>query len=323
MWLAHYKMIPPIILSRYGSALADLNWIPITSGFSGADVWRGDDAGGEPRFALKGWPPQTNSRRVAQIHAWMKQVAHLSFVPTLLRTVEGDEIVEDENRIWDVTKWLPGVPRILPNKREVGIACQAVAELHIAWSHVSQHSSCPGVARRIDVLKQWLSNPHSSAIQFQPELAGLLTQARAILERTVSPALCALQPWSDVSMLLHPCARDLRGDHVLYVGEKITGIVDYGAMDIDAPAIDLARLLGDLVGENEELFAVGLGEYRRFRSNFDVGDELIRLLDRVGVICSIIGWFARLSDKHQQISGENVKNRLSHLIFRVEQFQSF
>ena len=124
-------------------------------------------------------------------------------------------------------------------------------------------------------------------------------------------------------MLLHPCIRDLRGEHVLYVGEHVTGIVDYGAMDIDSPALDLARLLGDLVGENEQLMGVGLDKYRQFRSNFDIGDGLIQLLDRTGVVCSIIGWFARLSKKQLQIPVESVKNRLTSLVARAEQFKFF
>jgi hypothetical protein len=323
MWLAHLGNIPPFILSHYGSALAGLNWVPVTSGFSGADVWCGENANGTPAFALKRWPSQTTTVRLAQIHAWMGQVTHLPYVPTVLRTVEGDTVVQDEDRVWDVTTWLPGVPHALAGKAEVENACKAVAELHAVWSQHSQRSPCPGVLRRIEVLTQWLSNPDLSIAVLQPGLTGLLSQALAVVERTAPFILQALRPWETVPLLLHPCIRDLRGEHVLYVGEHVAGIVDFGAMDVDSPAIDLARMLGDLVGENEQLLAVGLNKYRQFKSDFDVGDGFIRLLDRAGMVCSIVGWFARLSKNQLQISTESVKNRLSHLIARAELCKSF
>jgi len=323
MWLAHLGNIPALIFSRFGPALVGLNWIPVTGGFSGADVWRGEDANGTPAFALKRWPSQTTTARLAQIHAWIKQVVHLPFVPTVLHTVEGGTVVQHEDRVWDVTKWLPGVPHTLAGQAEVEYACQAVAELHAVWSQLPQRSPCPGVMRRLEVLTQWLSNPDLTIVNLQPSLMGLISRAMAIVERVAPFVLQALQPWKTVPMLLHPCIRDLRGEHVLYVGERVTGIVDFGAMDIDSPAIDLARLLGDLAGENEQLIAVGLNKYRQFRSGFDVDDGFIRLLDRAGVVCSIIGWFARLSKKQLQSPIENVKNRLTSLVARAEQFKSF
>ncbi len=324
MWLPHLGTIPPLLLSRYGAALVGLNWIPVTGGFSGADVWRGEGANGTPAFALKRWPSQTTIARLAQIHAWIKQVVHLPFVPIVLHTVDGDTVVQDEDRVWDVTKWLPGVPHMLAGQAEVEYVCQAVAELHAVWSQLPQRSQCPGVMRRLEVLTQWISNPDLTIADLQPSLKGLISRAMAIVERVAPFVLQALRPWETVPILLHPCIRDLRGEHVLYVGEHVTGIVDFGAMDVDSPAIDLARLLGDLAGENEELIAAGLNKYRQFRSGFDVGDGFIRLLDRAGVLCSIIGWFARLSKKKQlQIPIENVKNRLTFLVARAEQFKSF
>ena len=43
---------------------------------------------------------------------------------------------------------------------------------------------------------------------------------------------------------MQPCLRDIWHDHILFTGDEVTGLVDFGAIDIDTPATDLARLIG-------------------------------------------------------------------------------
>ena len=51
-------------------------------------------------------------------------------------------------------------------------------------------------------------------------------------------------PGSLFEISLHPCLGDVWAEHVLFEGNQITGLIDFGGMRYDHPAQDLARLLG-------------------------------------------------------------------------------
>jgi hypothetical protein len=105
---------------------------------------------------------------------------------------------------------------------------------------------------------------------------------------------------------------------VLFTGVSVTGIVDFGAMDVDSPAIDLARLLGDFAGENDELWTSGFRAYQDAGGNLDVPPEFIRQLDRAGAVCSILGWFRRFSQGFQAFQRDAITRRLEQLVTRIE-----
>jgi hypothetical protein len=122
-------------------------------------------------------------------------------------------------------------------------------------------------------------------------------------------------------VLAQPCLRDVWGAHVLFTGDAVTGVVDYGAVKPDHPAGDLARLLGDLVGDDPEPFAAGLAAYRAAGGELDVPDGFVRLLDRTGVVCGVINWLLRLGDPTYPCPDPaRVAARLDRLTARVERF---
>src|SRR5262245_3463347 len=93
---------PESIASRYGAETFGLRWVQVAGGFSGATVWRGEEANGRPRFALKAWPADgMTPARLAQIHGWMRLAAHLPFVPAVLAAVDGSTVVFEAGRVWE------------------------------------------------------------------------------------------------------------------------------------------------------------------------------------------------------------------------------
>ena len=88
-----------------------------------------------------------------------------------------------------------------------------------------------------------------------------------------------LKRWADRTWPLQPCLCDVWHDHVLFDGDRVTGLVDYGAVKIDHPAVDVARLLGSLVEDDADGWAIGLTAYREVRPFTADEAQLARALD--------------------------------------------
>jgi len=315
-------IIPSAVLARYSPALTGLRWSSASGGFSGAAVLRGDDAAAVPVFALKAWPAETTRERLKTIHTWMAQAAHLAFVPAVLHTADGDTVVTHSEQLWDATRWMPGVPLANPSVAEVEAACVAVAHLHRAWP-VERIGVCPGVLNRLRLLSDFrtrlagernLRSPGSESLNL------LMRRAWSIVAGKLDWAEQLLRPWEEVRVPLQPCVRDLRAEHALFSQGKVSGIVDYGAMAIDHPAVDLARLLGDLGVATDVSRSAALRAYRNVTS-LDVPDNFVRILEQTGDVCSAVNWLIRLlPERRTSIDEAAVLSRLSGLLDRIERF---
>lgn len=229
--------------------------------------------------------------------------------------------------MWDCCRWQPGTTRATPTAAEVEAACAAVAELHRAWSKVSERGPCPGVRNRLRILveNETLLRAGSNALPpVSPRLDPLLRRAVSVVAGLAPNAVSKLEPWAERMFVLQPCVRDLRGEHVLFEAERVTGIIDFGAMAIDSHAVDLARLLVDYAGADDTLFEAGLSAYRRCVDAFDVSDELVFLLARSGAICSVLGWLVRLIVRREPVYEEvSITSRLTRLTTHIEQITWF
>ncbi len=280
------------VLPHYPAELSRLAWVPLGSagGFSGANLWRGE-ANGEALFGLKAWPTRFEASRLGSIHRAMfaaRVHGQLDFVPAITRTLDQQTFVNTD-QLYDLTAWMPGVAdfAIQPNDAKLRAACTALAELHRVWANNAiVQAPIPAVARRLDVCQAFVKSlPHVD----HPELK----RAMALLPTLVKQAIATLEPWSLNRVPVFPCLCDVWHDHVLFTGDRVTGIVDYGAMKVDTPAVDLARLLGDLVGDDEVRFDFGLHAYHAINPPVTVSSQLVKQLDRTGIVCAIIHWVQR------------------------------
>jgi hypothetical protein len=273
--LAHYPHLDLSSFASLGSA----------GGFSGASLWKA--VAKTATWCLKAWPSSGPSReRLARIHHWMTQAraAGLSFVPALARTMDGSTIVEQDDRLWDLSEWMPGRADFRENR---------------SVARIQMMSEPPSTQRRLRAATEWLDLVSSGwgplfpgpAVDPVTEIARI---AWDILPRLVPTVRPMLAPWIGRPLPLHPCLCDIWHDHLLFTGDDVTGIVDYGSMRLDHPAADLARLLGDLVGRDESLYAAGLDAYRRLRSLSAEDTALVRTLDRTGTILAASNWLLRL-----------------------------
>jgi Ser/Thr protein kinase RdoA (MazF antagonist) len=200
--------------------------------------------------------------------------------------------------------------------------CAAVASLHRTWARFCQRGPAPGVRRRIEALSNWQRHTVDPHPALGPGFASLLAELKTTLSEHAPAVLSGLRPWADKAVSLQPCVRDLRRDHVLISGREVAGVVDFGAADVDTPAVDLARLFGELVGEDDAAFASAVGWYREAIPAFEFDTGFVRLLDRATVLGSLVSWGARLAGGEIRAPSQNAKKRVAELINRARQFKS-
>jgi Ser/Thr protein kinase RdoA (MazF antagonist) len=106
------------------------------------------------------------------------------------------------------------------------------------------------------------------------------------------------------------------------VGDTVSGIIDHGNAKFDSVAVDLARMLGSMVGDDADAQVEGLDAYADVRPLSDVERSLVPLLDRTGVLLGIANWLLWLFwEKRQYDDRIAVARRLGELVQRVERWQ--
>jgi homoserine kinase type II len=314
------------VLAAYSSELARRSWEPVGGGFSGASVWKGISSDGSA-VALKRWPADYSADRLRTIHGWVAAVAHLPFVPRILPTRTGDTFVTIDGALWDLTTWLPGEPDRHPTDTRLAAACRAIAELHQCWFAGVAGSGDPATAQGIPAIhrrlalyrsyRAWQAAGGRPAITGQARLNKKSAEAFTLLPTVIPGLERALAPWRDRPLPIGPCLCDVHAGHVLFTGDTVTGVIDYGAMKLDHPAVDLARYLGAAVTADARAFAVGLAAYRAARPPFEVPDELVYLLELSGATGGLATWLLRLAAGHPVDDPQNVARRMKRMLARL------
>src|SRR5262249_37888513 len=119
-----------------------------------------------------------------------------------------------------------------------------------------------------------------------------------------------------------PCLCDVWHDHVLFEGDVVTGLVDYGGVKLDHVAVDLARLLGSMAGDSAELRNAGLRAYKRFRPISWEEEALVTVLDETGTVVALATWLKWLYvDGISFEDPAGVAQRMAALVRRVEKWR--
>jgi Ser/Thr protein kinase RdoA (MazF antagonist) len=299
-------------------------------GFSGARLWRLDGPAGS--LCLRAWPAGFPPERLLFIHLCMTcaRDAGLPFVPRTLLSLHRTLWIEYRGRLWELQEWLPGEADYhrRPSSAKLRAACAALARLHVCWPPSARFDAgpCPAVRRRLEAVSEWRELVRSG---WQPlAQAAPNDPARPAAER----AWCALagridaipdllNRWNTRIWPLQPCLCDVWHDHVLFDGDRVTGIVDYGAMKIDHPAVDVARLLGSLVEDDSVGWATGLAAYREIRPFTAEDEELARALDVAGTKLGASVWLRWLYHDGKEFADRvAAARRLEVLVKRIEKW---
>jgi Ser/Thr protein kinase RdoA (MazF antagonist) len=142
-------------------------------------------------------------------------------------------------------------------------------------------------------------------------------RAWEILQRP--PGAAVLTAWLNRSLPLQPCLCDAWHDHVLFDGDVVAGLIDFGSVKRDNVAVDLARLLGSLVGNNRQQWAIGLSAYERVRRLSLIEEELVDILDISGTWLGAANWLKWLYHERRHYDDRDaVARRLAALVERME-----
>ncbi len=299
-------------------------------GFSGARLWRARSLAGD--VCLRAWPSEAiTSSWLRRIHDLMRSArgAGLDFIPQLLQTVAGATWISAAGRLWEAASWMPGRADYHdhPSRARLEAACAALAALHRVWGSIdSTKGACPAVRRRLARFEEWKGLLASG---WRPDFGDSRDPTVPAAQRAWAALLPRadripddLSEWANQRMPLQPCLCDVWHDHVLFEGDAVSGVVDYGGVKVDHVAIDLARLLGSLVEDDVEARAIGLRAYRGALPLSDDDLRLVDILDRTGILLGLANWLIWLYKEHRAFDDRPaVARRLRQLVHRVEQWE--
>ncbi len=271
-------------------------------GFSGAEFWRVHAPRGA--LCLRRWPREHPAREGLDfIHLVLEYAARrgLNTIPLPIRTLAGTSWVFEHGHLWDLTPWLPGESSFErePSREKVEAGLRALAEFHLATADYPASAGAtgvaPGIQRRLEQLRHWLDGgleELSEAIMDRdwPEFA---SRARSILNeaRQTAPAVWGkLKEVASLAVPLQPCIRDIWHGHVLFIGSRVTGLVDFGSLEVDNVATDVARLLGSMAGDQTLWWNAGAAAYGTVRRLSPEETMLVRAYDLSTVVISGLNW---------------------------------
>lgn len=320
------------VLKAYPAACrpARSEYLASAGGLSGARFWRLETALGP--LCLRRWPTEHPDRpHLEFIHGVLAHAASRGFihVPFPFATQTGATWVLYEKHLWQLEPWLPGMAdwSTAPNPAKLRAAMTALAQFHSAVAdyplpepHVA---SAPGIVRRRQLITWWVDSGISQLTTCLDHGAATADHAipREMIElfhRTRAQVESRLDQAQTLAVPMAPCIRDIWHDNVLFLGDAVSGIVDFGAMQTDSRAADIARLLGSLAADDVASWQAGLESYQKAHRLLPDEIRLIEAFDSANVLLSALNWMRWLYlDERQFDNLDKVRFRVQTQVARL------
>ena len=265
-----------LVLSHFPSwaqPVSEIQWLGNAGGHSGATIWRFRSLIGE--LSLRAWPAHgPGHAQLERMHAWLRQTADSSLpMAKPIATLENQTLLRQGGRSWQLEPWMPGVPDLgaPPAKEHIVAAYAALARFQERLSSQAGAGHSPGFDSRVKELRRLQSNGPdrlAAALANQPDDAPYVAAGRRWLAMARPAIGCVLERFGSLAhqlVPLQPCLRDARPEHFLFEGDRLTGMIDFGAMGVESVAADLARLSGEWLAGDSSLRTVALEAYERIR----------------------------------------------------------
>ena len=295
------------VLNQYtwSGSVVSIELLGANGGFSGAQIWRvhcqNPDCREVADLCVRRWPPGHPTReRLNWIHHVLLHVANngLPVIAAPLSDRTGATVVEQSGMFWEVSPWVPGTAnyRESPQPEKLEQTMHALAKFHLLAAQLPgcQRQALPDSAiERTGQLQATMRDLESIAAAISTiHWTEFQQRARAVLHAIRGRIPVAIADLSHVTcpVRLLPCIRDIWHDHLLFDRDRLVGIVDFGALRIDTVAVDIARVLGSLVGSVHSDWQRAIGYYECVRSLDDVERNYVDALDRAAVILGPVNW---------------------------------
>lgn len=292
------------VLDRYPVDCRPTRCVPVigAGGFSGARLSKLITPRGQ--LVLRRWPSAHPSpERLRFIHDVLRHVARLGidFVPVPLAATNGETFVEEDGHLWELAPWLPGEANYirLPSEKKLIAALSTLARLHLALASYPNGNALPAVSpgilerqARLAQLLQGGLTEFSAAVrpEIWPELEQYAQSILQLFPLAAPRVAAALADAASLAVPLQPCLRDIWHEHVLFDGDRVSGIIDFGALRIESVAADVARLLGSMAGDDAGQWQIGQTAYEALRPLCPEEKTLVRAFDRSGTLLSGCNW---------------------------------
>ena len=300
-------------------------------GFSGARFWRLSTPSGT--LCLRRWPQEhPPAERLEFIHAalWYVQQEGFDQVPVPRETTSHTSYVLHEGHLWELAPWLPGKADFLrdPRPERLRAALTALAQFHHAVASFpiaeNRPTLSPGITarrERLHALQQGGLERLVGAMSTSrwPEFEDRARRLAALFPLAAAAVDDRLSSAAQYDVPLQPCIGDIWHGHVLFDDARVTGLIDFGAMRPENVAIDIARLLGSMAGNDVTAWQDGLAAYEAVRTISRAERSLVIAFDLSGVLLSGFNWIEWI-----YVDGRTFENhpailqRLDALVTRLE-----
>lgn len=322
------------ILQQYQLPPIDrVEYLGGAGGFSGAQLWKVHCVGdGGQAFCLRRWPLQHPDRdRLEWINLVLVHVAAngCAEVAVPRESIQGQRYVPQNGYFWEVSPWMPGVADFVKDPSDVRLAnvVDSLARFHLASAQVNlDFRQSPNARSRYDALMSASEligrigqvSPQSLMASEIPSISYLRDSITRLGTATAKQLATDLKPFVDEIFPVQPVIRDVWHDHILFTGDQVTGVVDFGAMQMDNIALDLARVLGSLVGDQAERWDFAFNAYGQTRSLQPREVEFALVMDRCASFLASLNWLNWILIEQRSFeSPADVEKRISQLIGRL------
>ena len=303
------------------------------SSFSGAGLWRVEHD--ERVYVLRRWPKAAAKGCHVTRICWLQRHLAEAGLPVasplqlLERPASLDFTkisIDHDVATWTLTPWLPGVADywISPRPTKLKAALRTLAKIHLAaasyptgdnagHARTDRSSALVRRADRLESLKsaEWAELNYHLAKTPPTVERETAFEALELIQRSLGRLWHESLRWCDEPLPLQWAIRDVWHDHVLFTEDKVTGVIDFGAAAVDSPAGDVARLLGSLVGDDEQAWRIGVEAYQSKRPLSPVELEAIGYFDASGTLLSAYNWVHWLF-RDPMALGPNVDRAAAH-----------
>lgn len=294
-------------------------------GFSGARLWRLQSPVGE--LCLRRWPAKhPDAKKLTWMHNVLAEAyqAGCSFLPVPIENMNGNRFVRADGHLWELTPWMPGEASIVRGdaQEKLRVAMTAIASFHNTAIEVEVGVS-PGVNERAQLVDKLLSGllvrwqnelPRYSDRPFYAACTEILARSAPLIHAL--PA--TLGPLRDQKLQLQPCLRDIWQDHVLFEGNRVSGIIDFGAMRMELVACDIARFITSVAHSIEDAWDVGLAGYQQARPISRLEVQAVHAFAKCNIALSGINWVRWLMFENRSFDNlEGVHRRLETILMSL------